>query len=1162
MRLKQIKLAGFKSFVDPTIIPFPQQMTAVVGPNGCGKSNVIDAIRWVLGESSAKNLRGDAMTDVIFNGSSSRKPLSQASVELVFDNSAGRINGEYASFNELSVRRTVNRDAQSNYWLNGTKCRRRDVTDLFLGTGLGPRSYAIIEQGTISRLIESKPQELRVFIEEAAGVSKYKERRRETETRIRHTKENLARLDDVRSELEQQLNKLQKQASAAQKFKTLKQQERQLNAELATLKWLTITSRIQQLEHTIGTQNSTLAEATRAQSSDDREIILCREQQQDIKQHISDLQQNEYRVSTDITKVEQNQLHAKQKQREIEQSLKELNIELEQLMTSSQEADLALTKINDAIQQALPAKTHLNLAITELQQQVADAEKAYAQQSDNHQVQQQKMARLANQIHTGRNKIQSLQSIHTRTEERIHELKTEAEELNQTENQQAQIKLTKQLNELAHQQAQHQEQINQLKQQVRAANQHVSDVSEQVEQRLAETHSLMAQRDGLLAMQQSQTESVSISELLAPIEGLPIKADDCVLWWQQLEVDNKWAKALELVCEQWQHALYVADCPSVAPLVQTGATWVVGALSKDKMSKNSLASKIKSPGIPSWLCQIQLAETAEQALEKLSSLESHQSVITPDGLWLGVGWIKQTSSTEIGYFTRKNKINELAQSIDIAQNHLTSKQQKKISLEQALLRLQEDLARAQSALEEVMRNLSSSQTKLDWLMSQEQAIANKHQAIDIQLAKQAALASQERQQIDELSTEQKSLKEEHQVQQHILEQHTQAWQQAKLAAKQMRLDLDKTKSQYHQAELSLQNQLNQQQSLVNSIDKDKSLIQSINQKISNLQTEQQQIVTPLNEQQQTLQSMLVEKQSLGNRLVTLQQNLGDVSDKLAKIEKRQQDANKTILRTNKQIQTLQIENEGLRVKASSLNEQILQLGLAPQQVSQSLAFDANEQEWQKTLDRVQRELQALGAVNLAAVDEYDEQAQRKQHLDEQSDDLLAALAMLEQAIRKMDKETRSRFKDTFDQVNSDLKALFPKVFGGGSAYLALTDENLLETGVSIMAQPPGKKNSTIHLLSGGEKALTALSLVFAIFRLNPAPFCLLDEVDAPLDDANVGRFCKLVSEMSKNVQFIYITHNKIAMEMASHLTGVTMAEAGVSRMVAVDVDEAIAIAHA
>lgn len=1195
MRLKKIKLAGFKSFVEPTTIPFPGEMTAIVGPNGCGKSNVIDAVRWVLGESSAKNLRGDAMTDVIFNGSSSRKPVGQCSVELVFDNSAGRIAGEFANYNELSVKRLVTRDATSTYFLNGTKCRRRDVTDLFLGTGLGPRSYAIIEQGMISRLIESKPQELRVFIEEAAGISKYKERRRETENRIRHTQDNLERLNDVRDELGKQLEKLQRQAAAATRYKTLRAQARELKGQLAAIRFLKNSEHIETLQKQQQALQVEVDDLTARLQGDEAGLVSYKNKQGETKQAIDDLQQQLFSTSNAITRLEQNALHAKQRKAQVEQELSRINEQHELLNHSIAEAQEALAVSNDALDTIEPEIALKEAELEQAKERFEDAEQALREFNIKARDQEQTYNQLRQNVQQCHSQIQSTMSMQLRTSQRISELNDELTQLDD-EDYASQIALVV-------------GQSEEISAQIDEGSDKIISISELEN----EQESLVqAQQSKLRTVQGELQTAQSTKSALEALQQDAMSSEDIVLegvekLWQQFSSGAALAPCVESILQHVKdpvvaksHGIYdlLSQIESVPSGVKvfTGEAFVTNA--KPGTLADALLREEGAPTpnrrVPAIFNDIYLCDDDDELIQLIGNCALHKegnqagkahngtgelrgkeskgwhnsrvngcaSVISPTGLWASSQWVVRPGKANDGALQRANKIQALSESILLSESVLDEVNMSLNTAQHALTATKAQKQALQSALSEKENQLTQFKNKLSLLEMQQAQQSTRAEKLNQELSKQKQMLAKEEEQLSQLS-EKLELQEaqilEHEV--HSDEVNSKRESNERNTT-ELRARVDNLTSQNHELALKKQQLENHQNLYSQQVSRN---LQQRDEYIKNkdrLTKELAQLTSPQEIQEAELQTLLETKAELEQLKASKQRALEDIEQWLREAEKGHQSLGKDIQARQTNIDKLAIDIEGYRVRANTILEQLDETKQSLKTILETLPDEANETGWQDELEKTQASLQRLGAVNLAAVEEYETQSQRKQHLDTQHQDLTDALETLQSAIRKIDKETRTRFSNTFEQVNEDLKMLFPKVFGGGSAYLALTDDDLLETGVTIMARPPGKKNSTIHLLSGGEKALTALSLVFAIFRLNPAPFCLLDEVDAPLDDANVGRFCNLVSEMSQTVQFIYITHNKIAMEMASHLTGVTMAEPGVSRMVAVDVDEAVAFAEA
>jgi len=819
MRLNSIKLSGFKSFVDPTSVTFPSSMSCIVGPNGCGKSNVIDAVRWVLGESSAKNLRSDSMTDVVFNGSSSRKPVSKASVELFFDNKDGRIGGEFSSYSEISVRRSLELDGQSNYYLNGTSCRKKDITDVFLGTGLGPRSYAIIEQGMISQLVSAKPEEMRGYIEEVAGISRYLERKKETESRIKRTKENLSRLEDLREEISRLLFKLQRQAKAAEKYHELRKDETHAQLMLLGSKWRDVSSVLLSKEKEVKDQELKVEEINSEKNTSDSEIIKLRAKQIELQTALDKVQQEFYSFGADISRTEQ------------EISLKKDRV----------------NEINDKI------------SINQIQ-------------------------------------------IDTRTKE-IEKL---------TENKSS-----------------------------------------------------------------AQLEISSIENEL-----------------KSLKENN--------------------DEPNKAE-----------------------AEKIEG----SWLLFI--TETKDILTNIFSS----------------IGLIKSKLSN-------KESIEDDIQQIE--------------SLQSELKRLESEPTRLTKLTQDFLVNASE-------------------------------------------------------------------------GAKQQRINLIEKTDKYAELQAKLA-------SLVSEDSHINTKLQDLNNENINLKKESKELIEPINEIQQKLDNLLSNRLKVEESLLDSRKAIEDCNASIHRIEREKIEKEQAAITLRELLENLRLERQASKIEQNNIEKQVDELQGDLEKIKNDLQEDKSVESYSTDLENIELKISRLGAINLAAMEEYDQESKRKDLLDEQHNELMEALETLERAITKIDKETRTTFKDTFDKLNNSLSQSFPKLFGGGHAELVMLGDDLLTCGIGISARPPGKKNASVSQLSGGEKALTAIATVFAFFELNPAPFCLLDEVDAPLDDLNTMRFIDLVDEMSQRVQFVYITHNKISMEKSKHLMGVTMQEPGVSRMVAVDVDQAVEMA--
>ena len=1153
MRLKQIKLAGFKSFVDATTVPFPDQMTAIVGPNGCGKSNVIDAVRWVLGESSAKNLRGDAMTDVIFNGSTNRKPVSQASVELVFDNAEGRLQGNLASRNEISVKRQVNKDAQSTYFLNGTKCRRRDITDIFLGTGLGPRSYAIIEQGMISRLIESKPQELRVFLEEAAGISKYKERRRETENRIKHTRDNLERLEDVREELGSQLEKLKRQAATARRFKELKAKERKYKSELYALKWHKYNEQLNLFEKERLEKEAQLEAFISEQRGGELGMLQLKEQHQDLSDQVQTDQQQVYQIGNQITRLEQQIIFSQEKQK----NQREEQLQLETNLAESQQH---LTFEQDRLEEMLeqmdmlaPELELLEEQLEEANERLLAAEQEYEAWQSNWERQQKVAAQSQQSAQVIQTKIQGQQSQLERLKQRQLDLNREMSDIDNTALLQQVEQAQSQLNDIQSE-LEHSESVkNQHKLTLAQCENDFEQYNHQHQEIQHQSHSVTIKLDNLKQWQQEYQSANQIdSELGLKAQG--IEHYGALL--SQLKVQSDWRQAIEELLSHHGQALVTDRLPSNLAGQFISNTELIA-------QPGSVAEKVISGRFPAWLNNVALLDNVTD-LTGLLDQPHWFSALSKEGVWFGQNWQSQgaiNASGEVSVLNRFAEITELelqaeqlAVTLSESANKLADCKQLKTEQLQILQQANHNFEQIRQRQSELEFQIKLQQQQLE----QNQNLITKLESDVMTVADQIELEQETlwalEQELD-LSQEQRFELED---QLSELEQSKSDLQSRLNDAKQT---VETLKNQSHQLALKRQTTQSQYDAVAQNVTRTKQHQSQVEQKLRQISDSLNSETDPIEEYKLEQEEQLQARLEAEDRLTELQNTLSEVAEKISQLEQGQSGILAKLDSMRSEIESIKLDSEGARIRAQNMLETLNDMEQPLKPVLESMSVDANEEQWAIELEKTTASIGRLGAINLAAIEEYDIQAERKGYLDEQFQDLVDALETLESAIKKIDRESRAKFKETYDKVNSDLQLLFPKVFGGGSAYLELTADDMLETGVTIMARPPGKKNSTIHLLSGGEKALTALSLVFSIFRLNPAPFCMLDEVDAPLDDANVGRFCKLVSEMSDTVQFIFISHNKVAMEMATHLTGVTMQEPGVSRLVAVDVQEAVKMAQ-
>lgn len=1172
MRLHSIKLSGFKSFVDPTTLLFSTNLTAVVGPNGCGKSNIIDAIRWVMGESSAKQLRGGSLDDVIFNGSATRKPISHASVELNFDNSLGTLTGQYASYSEIGIRREITRDGQSNYYLNGGRCRRKDIIDIFLGTGLGPRSYAIIEQGMISRLIEAKPEEVRNYIEEAAGISKYKERRHETELRIQHTEENLARLNDLRDELTNQLNHLQRQANAAERYKVLKQEERTLRAQLLTHKWQSLEHELVGLRTHITDQEAALANVMEQQKILEEQLQIQQSTEATAFEHMNEVQTNFYQVTSEVSQHEQMLLNQKERQLEWE---KEQTIILEKQKTITeqiQNIEQQIQTLEATVSSLTPQQEQAAVKAKDSQQILFSMQEKIQEWQMKWDIYNQQSAQTAQRIEVEQTRIQQLKQNVVSNEQRILKLTAEQKEFENI------LVQTNTQNFV--------EQDSAFQEQQKNCQQILQDILEKISAEREQSQKLQQQLDD--AKNQLQTWRGKEASLEALQQEALGQREEAVVEWlkqehlaelprlaQLLEVATGWEQAVETVLERHLQAVCLDDFTTIesklSNLTQANISFVKKGVDLTKQNFNAdhklqaLASKVQAPReLSHLLTGIYLAENFHVACEMVKELKEYESVITQEGIWMGKNWIYvgQKRDTKTGVLQREKELTALRQAIaheasqvEIIQRNLQQSQDllhtqtiKKEELQHEINSLNSKRSEIQSKQQIEQAQLNQTQQRLQQIASELQD-ASDH----LQAAQQDIINSENICQLaSENLTKQTVEREELLNSKTILQDNLNA---ARHQADQDRETAHQCALQSQAAELqlkaALQDKNNLQQQHVDLSDRQKMMVQSLADSEG-----------PILEAKEKLAECLKQKSELEQKLILAQQNFEKAKQAYQQSNQERQNLNQSLLEKRNELEQARLAGQAQEVRAKNLEEQIAETGFELHQLAAELLPEIQEDQLETNLAQVVRKIERLGAINLAAIDECSVLGERKNYLDTQVQDLLEALNTLKDAIHKMDQETRNRFKDTYEQINTNFQKLFPSLFGGGKAYLQLNEDDLLVSGVSVMAQPPGKRNSTIHLLSGGEKALTAIALVFSLFQLNPAPFCMLDEVDAPLDDTNIGRFCNLVKQMARDVQFIFISHNKLAIEMAEQLAGVTMHEAGVSRLVAVDVEQAIAMAGA
>jgi chromosome segregation protein len=1165
MRLTTIKLSGFKSFVDPTVLHLPTNMTGIVGPNGCGKSNIIDAIRWVMGESAPSRLRGDSLSDVIFSGSTARKPVGSATVELIFDNSDGTIVGEYAKYNEISVKRTASRDGQSQYFLNGARCRRRDITDLFLGTGLGARSYSIIEQGMISEIISAHPEELRGYLEEAAGISKYKERRKETESRIKATRENLERVNDVREEVEKQLEHLNRQAKAAARWQELKAEHGRREAELRALHYRALATRLQEHEAALRHDEIGIEALVAEQRQIEAQIESHRERHHAAGENLNRVQSEVYRIGAEIARVEQQIQHNRELRERLERARSETERAIAEL-TEHIRADRAQAEaLAAALRDGEPQRVTLEAAVQETAEALRAAEarlgdwqgqwdayaKAAAEAAQHAEVERTRLDYLDRQAYEDARRLEML-----REERRLADVSA----------------LTEQARALS---AEHEAQRERVEQCTKALDERRAALDQVLEREqvtratLDELRSELSRLRGRLASLEALQHAALGQEQAAAGEWLAkLGLDRARRLGEALEVDEGWETAVETVLSGLLEGVLTEaphDFAEALAALQGADLALIAAAGGDEVYPGSLATLVRGPAaVRGLLASVRIAETLAEARLLAARLAPHESVITRAGEWLGPGHVRvlRRGGSQVGVLAREREIHTLRAELERRQRiadqltaEIESIRATKQAVEQARDDAQRELYAAHRRAAELAGLLESQRGRIEGA----QARLAKAEAEIVELERRIGQEQEQSREararletavarMDELERERQRLDA---ARRNLLEAREEARSNARIAA-----------DEAHRHALGIESKRAGLQSLEQAISRMQSQLAQLEERNREIAGQLAAGHDPLGALEAERQTYLNQRLLVDKQLVEARKALEERDAEFRGYEQERHRVEQMLQQRREVHAERRLAYQELQLRARQLEEAIRDAGHELDELLAALPATADPAEWQQQLETLQAKIQRLEPVNLAAIQEYEEQSQRKSYLDAQLADLNTALDTLETAIKKIDRETRQRFKETFDRVNAGLQDLFPRLFGGGHAYLELTGEDLLDAGVSIMARPPGKRVSNISLLSGGEKALTAVALVFSIFRLNPAPFCLLDEVDAPLDEANIGRFSQLVSEMSERVQFLFVTHNKSTMEAAHQLCGVTMHEPGVSRLVQVDLAEAARMAGA
>ncbi len=1045
------------------------------------------------------------------------------------------------------------------------RCRRRDIADLFLGTGLGPRSYAIIEQGMISRLIEARPEDLRAHLEEAAGISKYKERRKETERRINHTRENLDRLNDLREEVSKQLRHLERQAATAEKYKGLKTEERQARAELLALKLRGMGEDVAKRDRVIAEQENRLQEAIAKQRELESGIEGQRSAHAEANESFNAVQGRFYAAGAEIARLEEAIQYARESRRQQEQDLAQAERTLNEAQSHQQTDQTRLEELAEQLDRDRPQLEEAQGRVEAAAEILANAESAMHDWQGEWDAFNEQATEPAQVAQVERTRINSLEQQESNLRRRLERLEEERQRL-------ADVQLQAEINELERREGEQQAQVEELAVQTAEVAETIARQRERIgehQQRLNEARTELETGKGRLAsLQALQQDAMGEGDgrFGQWLDASGLSGAKRLL--ETIEVDSAWQTAAEAVLGHHLQALCVDDLAALGAAVgqlEQGRLGLIERGGDVAPAPGSLAAVVRGPAaLNGLLGEVQTAPDLASALARRDGLADGQSVVTPEGIWLGKGWLRyhKAADASAGVLAREQELRDLVARLGALDEQVDGLAAQLAEGQQALAQAEhrrDEQQRAQDAanrqLADIRAQLSGKRARAEQLRHRLEALENDAAELREQVETGALAMETARSQLHKALADMEELGSRREQLIARRDQLRRQFDEARNGAQQAR-------TAAHEIALRVESMRSSEQSLRSGLDRASSQLEQLQLRVGELRENLTNAAEPLALQQQELEEKLAARISIEGQLSEARKGLEAIDHKLRELEQNRHHTEQRVQDERAKLDQARMSRQEIVVRANTLEEQLAETGFKQDELEEGLPEDARLADWEARVSDLSLKIQRLGPINLAAIDEFKEQSERMEYLDKQFADVTESLETLEEAIRKIDRETRTRFKETFDKVNTGLKELFPKLFGGGHAYLELTGEDLLDTGVSVMARPPGKRNSSIHLLSGGEKALTAVAMVFAIFRLNPAPFCMLDEVDAPLDDANVGRFSQLVKEMSEHVQFIFITHNKVTMEISNQLSGVTMHEPGVSRLVSVDVEEAAQLAAA
>ncbi len=1161
MKLEKIKLAGFKSFPDQVTIDILSNVTAIVGPNGCGKSNIVDAVSWALGHD-AREVRAAYADDVIFSGTGARKAMGLSSVELLFDNTDNTAGGQYASYNQISIRRRVDRNRESKYFINNTRCRRRDIHDIFANTGLGTHGYAIIEQGMISRIIEAKPDEMRLYIEEVAGISKYRDRKRDAETRMRHTRENLARVRDICEEIDKQLRKLKRQAGDAERFKKLKDAQHKLSIRVLVLEYRQYDE--QRLNH-----EKQLSELRLKLESNQTEITTSETRTQELRlaqdewnEKLNQTRERFYALNTEIAGIEQDIANRRKNAEQLSQEQEAIEQAIQKCETRDQEQERRRAQLRQKLQTVEQSIVQANDKMATYQRQLNEAEQKQSQLRFEWDSHHSSGKEVLDNVEVYRVKIDYCVKGLDNIQSRISEI-TERRAAIKPDTAKAQLK-------------QEQHELQTLEQTLSLHEQGIRDhtdeavkLQSQIDGTLKDTHeagiyvqNLRGRLASLKALQEEEAEQ-------AP-EGFTDwlqknSLSDVKKVVDYLEVEAGWEKAVEQVLG---YKLSGMEVDALDNYIKTSSeiksgrlTMIEPAMPPADIPQDSLATKIKnSTAIQALLAHIYIADNSELAMQRRARLASHESLITAGGLWLGKHWMQLHRNYEHnGMLSRRREIEQLQSEITTADKKVNDLQAQTSSLRNRLQVCEEGREQTRLKLQTCMNDISDIKLQMQQTEIKIKQENDLMQNLDSELNRLSERETDMRKQSEALQKDYEqatALASGHDSSGSVLEQQRVESEEAVAATRNR---ISEQQRQLHEIEIEQHSLITELKGLDEALEQNRQQRTDLIHQREAMKAATQNSREPIAQRQAEIQGLINRREELEATISECNTTLKDSQSQIHELEAQHKSLHEA--RENMQAQHEQRHgsHQAAVARCNDLRQKLSDVDSAPEQLVNSEATEDITQV-RTDLEKVEQKISRMGSINLIAIEEFEELNERKSYLDNQNQDLVSALESIRQAISKIDRESKEKFKNTFEQINDKLGAIFKRLFNGGYARLELVEQNWLESGVSIMVYPPGKKLSSIRLLSGGEKALSALAVVFAIFELRPAPFCILDEVDAPLDENNILNFCKLIDDMSEKVQFMVITHSRLTMESVSALIGVTMAEPGISRLVSVNVEEAVKMA--